>query len=134
MTDTTSGANIPRRRKAAREGPCPLCGRKRHDRRYRRRGSARREALLRDAEDPGSGLSPRARAFIVKFGGRRVPYGYEVSHEKPLYTKSRSTRCKLDRASNMKTQQKTVHRKRHKKCGDQFHEYKREDYRHLNRG
>jgi len=131
MTDTTSGANVSRSGHRARSGPCPLCGRRQHDRRYRRRASARREALLRDAYDPHSGLSLRARAFIIRTGGYKVPFGYEVSHEEPLYTKARFERCTLDNASNMKTQQRTVHRKRHMQCGDQFHGYKREDYIHL---
>ncbi len=53
-----------------------------------------------------------------------MPKGYEVSHEKPLYTgKSVDEKRALDRASNMKTQQKHKHRKRHMKCGDQFHDY-----------
>ena len=130
MTDTTSGVDVGRSRRAKRTKPCPLCGRKRHERRYRRRASARREALLRDAEDPESELSDRARAFIRRTGGYRVPPGWEVSHEKPLYTEARSERCKLDEPSNMKTQPRAVHRKRHEKCGDQFHEYPIEDYQH----
>ena len=130
MTDTTSGVDVGRSRSARRTKPCPLCGRKRHERRYRRRASARREALLRDAEDPESELSDRARAFIRRTGGYLVPPGYEVSHEKPLYTKPRAERCKLDEPSNMKTQPRAVHRKRHEKCGDQFHEYPIEDYQH----
>ena len=84
---------------------------------------------MRDANDPLSDLSPRARAFILRTRGRRVPPGYEVSHEKPLYTVPRGERCTLDDASNMKTQPRWVHRKRHEKCGDQFHEYPVEDYR-----
>lgn len=130
MTDTTSGADI---RRGGRVGPshtCPRCGRKRHGQRYRRRVSARRAALLRDAEDPGSDLSERARAFIRRTGGYRVPPGYEVSHEKPLYTLPRDQRCTLDEPSNMKTQQRAVHRKRHEQCGDQFHDFRRDKYRH----
>ena len=95
--------------------------------------TARREALLRDAQDPKSGLSTQARAFIIRTDGYRVPRGYEVSHEVPLYTKPRSTRCTLDEASNMKTQQRWAHRRRHKKCGNQFHRYRRSKYKHLKR-
>lgn len=49
---------------------------------------------------------------------------YEVSHEILLYT-ARTNSCKksLDKAKNMKTQPKSRHRKRHKKSGDQYHEY-----------
>lgn len=130
MTDTTSGVDVRRRTRARRAQICPLCGRKRHDRRYRRRASARREALLRDASDPDSELSERARTFIRRTGGYRVPPGWEVSHEEPLYTLPRAERCTLDAATNMKTQPRSVHRKRHEKCGDQFHEYPIEDYQH----
>lgn len=110
---------------------CRLCGRSDHSQLYRRRMTARREALLRDARDPKSGLSDRARAFIIRHDGHRVPWGYEVSHETPLYTEPRAKRCTLDTAENMKTQQRWVHRKRHKKCGDQFHEFRRSKYKHL---
>jgi hypothetical protein len=126
MTDTTSGARPSRFVPAlGRAGVCGLCGRERHDRRYRRRISERRKALLRDAADPESGLSPTARAFILAHGGNLVPEGYEVSHETPLYTEPPPMRCKLDHAGNMKTQTKTVHRDRHKHCGDQFHDHPR---------
>lgn len=128
MTDTTSGMDLRRRGRTSRRRECPLCGRGSHERRYRRRGSARREALLRDAEDPDSELSERARAFIRRTRGARVPPGYEVSHETPLYTKARGERCTLDRAENMKTQSRAVHRRRHQKCGDQYHRFRREDY------
>lgn len=84
--------------------------------------------MLRDAEDPDSELSERARAFIRRTRGARVPPGYEVSHETPLYTKARGERCTLDRAENMKTQSRAVHRRRHQKCGDQYHRFRREDY------
>ena len=128
MTDTTSGVEPRRGRGGVEASVCPLCGRMRHERRYRRRASARREALLRDAEDPGSELSDRARAFIRRTRGARVPPGYEVSHETPLYTKPRGERCVLDRPGNMKTQPRAVHRRRHCKCGDQYHRFRREDY------
>ena len=126
MTDTTSGAKpsrfVPQPGKA---GVCPLCGRERHERVYRRRMSERRKALLRDAADSGSGLSRAARAFIVANDGQRVPKGYEVSHETPLYTRPAAKRCELDTAENMRTQRKAEHRGRHKHCGDQFHEHPR---------
>lgn len=123
MTDTTSGARRARSRTTGR-ALCPLCGRKDHSRNYRRRISERRKALLHDAADPNSGLSPTARRFIIKNNGNLVPDGYEVSHEEPLYTLPRAIRCTLDYAENMKTQRKSVHRKRHKQCGNQFHTFK----------
>lgn len=132
MTDTTSGVR-PRRSRASRGKPCPLCGRKDHSARYRRRASERRKALLNDAANPKSDLSPTARRFILKHRGYRVPRGYEVSHEKPLYMEPRATRCTLDHAGNMKTQQKSVHRRRHKKCGDQFHKFKKKKKRKCRR-
>ncbi len=52
---------------------------------YQRNMSERKKALLRDANDPNSGLSNRARKFILDNKGNKVPKGYEVSHEKPLY-------------------------------------------------
>lgn len=130
MTDTTSGATLALGPGATQTGTCPRCGRLSHDHRYRRRASARRAALLRDADDPGSDLSERAREFIRRTGGHRVPPGYEVSHEEPLYTLPRDERCTLDEPGNMKTQPRRVHRKRHRKCGDQFHTFKRSDYTH----
>ena len=91
---------------------------------YRRNMEERRKALLRDAKDPKSGLSNRARRQILDSKGKRVPKGYEVSHEKPLYTgKTNDAKKKLDKMENMKTQQKSVHRNRHKLCGDQYHEF-----------
>ncbi len=91
---------------------------------FNRNTSERKKALLRDAKDPNSGLSDRARKQILDSNGENVPKGHEVSHEIPLYTEKTVTGKKaLDRASNMKTQQKNVHRKRHKKCGDQFHDF-----------
>ena len=91
---------------------------------FQRSKSERKKTLLRDAKDPDSGLSDRARKEILDSNGNKVPRGYEVSHEKPLYTgKTASEKEALDRASNMKTQQKAVHRKRHQKCGDQYHDF-----------
>ena len=91
---------------------------------FRRSMSERKKALLRDAADPNSGLSKKAREQIEKAKGNKVPGGHEVSHEIPLYTaKTPAGKRSLDKAGNMKTQQKATHRKRHKKCGDQFHEY-----------
>jgi hypothetical protein len=68
-------------------------------------------------------LSDRAREFIRKHNGNRVPRGHEVSHEEPLYTKPKSERCDLDKADNMKTQRRSEHRPRHEECGDQYHEF-----------
>lgn len=91
---------------------------------FRRSMAERRKALLRDAKDADSGLSDKARDFINKNNGNKVPKGHEVSHEIPLYTaKTPAGKRSLDKAGNMKTQQKAAHRKRHKECGDQFHEY-----------
>lgn len=95
-----------------------------NDQVFRRSMSERKKALMRDAKDPNSDLSDRARKFILDNKGNKVPKGYEVSHEKPLYTRrSVEGKKKLDVESNMKTQRKSAHRKRHKKCGDQYHIY-----------
>ena len=86
--------------------------------------SERRKALLRDANNPNSGLSNRARKTILDSKGNKVPKGYEVSHEKPLYTRTTNEgKAKLDKVSNMKTQRKSEHRLRHKACGDQYHKF-----------
>lgn len=91
---------------------------------FRRSMAERRKALLRDAKDPKSELSDRARKFIKENDGNKVPKGHEVSHEVPLYTaRTPAGKRSLDKAKNMKTQQKAAHRKRHKTCGDQFHEF-----------
>jgi hypothetical protein len=84
---------------------------------------------LRDADDPNSGLSDRARKFIKKHDGKKVPKGHEVSHEEPLYTKPVQDRGELDVADNMKTQRKSEHRQRHKACGDQYHLYPPSSYK-----
>jgi hypothetical protein len=83
----------------------------------------RKKALLRDADDPNSDLSPTARKFIKKTNGDNVPPDHEVSHKRPLYTVPKSESCELDVARNMKTQEKKTHRARHKTCGDQFHKF-----------
>lgn len=80
--------------------------------------------MLRDANDSNVEISDRARKYIIENDGRKVPLGYEVSHEKPLYIKSTiEGKKKLDVAGNMKTQKKSMHRQRHKLCGDQYHQY-----------
>jgi hypothetical protein len=93
---------------------------------YRRNMAERRKALLRDSEDPNSDLTDEAREHIIKSNGNKVPSGYEVSHETPLYTQETLEGKKaLDTSQNMKTQKKSIHRARHKFCGDQFHKYPR---------
>lgn len=123
MTEATSGADAPAEAPGAEE-LCPHCNRKKHDEgKYQRSRSERKKALLRDAEDPNSGLSQRARDFIIATGGELTPRGHEVSHEEPLYTKPRGERCKLDKADNLKTQQRAKHRARHRRCGQQYHKF-----------
>lgn len=91
---------------------------------YNRSKAERKKALLRDAKDPNSGLSPRARKQILDSNGNNVPKGHEVSHDPPLYTgKTKQEKAALDKAENMKTMQKAKHRKQHRKCGSQYHEY-----------
>lgn len=90
---------------------------------FRRSKAERRRALLRDAEDPSSGLSDEARQFIREHDGMRVPPGHEVSHETPLYTLPKPDRGTLDVSDNMKTQERETHRKRHQVGGDQHEEY-----------
>ncbi|MGL4031055.1 hypothetical protein [Hafnia paralvei] len=93
---------------------------------FRRSMSERRKALLRDAKDPTSDLTEVQRKFIIDNNGYKVPEGVEVSHEIPLYTaKTAEGKKALDISDNMRTQQKTTHRNRHKVCGDQYHEYPR---------
>jgi hypothetical protein len=99
---------------------------KKASKKFRRSMSERRKALLRDANDPKSGLSQEARDFIKDNNGYKVPKGHEVSHEKPLYTaKTVEGKRELDKANNMKTMEKKAHRDRHKECGDQYHKYPR---------
>lgn len=93
---------------------------------FRRSMSERRKALLRDAKDPTSDLTEVQRKFIIDNNGYKVPEGVEVSHKIPLYTaKTAEGKKALDISDNMRTQQKTTHRNRHKVCGDQYHEYPR---------
>ena len=130
MTDVKSGAGMGATQGGAVDA-CPLWGRKAHATEYPRNKAARRAALKRDAIDSSSDLSAAARTFIIRHDGYKVPKGYEVSHEEPLYTMPNSERCKLDTADNMKTQPKPKHRERHDQCGDQFHDYPVELYKHL---
>lgn len=91
---------------------------------FSRSMSQRRKALLRDADDPNSGLSQKQRDYIKATNGNNVPPGMEVSHETPLYTaKTVEGKRALDVSDNMKTQNKAEHRARHKVCGDQYHDY-----------
>jgi hypothetical protein len=116
MADATSGAAPA----PDDEAKCPHCGRKAHPSgKYPRSKAERRKALLRDANDRDSGLSQKARDFIIKHDGNYVPSGYEVSHEVPLYTLPKKDRCKLDFDGNMRTQRRSDHRRRHRAGGDQ---------------
>jgi len=108
-----------------KEEKCPKCGRKKHDKKYRRSKSERKKALKRDANDLTSDLDEKAREFIKEHNGDLVPPGYEVSHEEPLYTVPHEDRCELDVEENMKTQPRSKHRVRHKKSGQQYHDYPR---------
>jgi hypothetical protein len=104
-------------------GPKGVCLRGAADK-FRRSMAERRKALLRDAADPNSGLSKKARDEIKKSKGKNVPKGHEVSHEIPLYNaRTVAGKRKLDKAKNMKTQRKSDHRPRHKICGDQYHKF-----------
>ncbi|MCL4709085.1 pre-toxin TG domain-containing protein [bacterium] len=125
----SDGAKVKGKGKKKKVEKCPLCGRAKHVKKYRRSMSERRKALLRDANDPKSKLSDKARDFIKESDGKNVPQGYEVSHEEPLYTKPKGKRCELDVADNMKTQSKSEHRARHKECGDQFRDFPPEKFR-----
>ena len=107
------------------EEKCPKCGRKKHDKKYRRSTSERKKALKRDANDPNSDMDDDAREFVKEHGGDLVPPGYEVSHEEPLYTVPHEERCELDKEDNMKTQPKGKHRARHKRSGQQYHDFPR---------
>ncbi|SMB87955.1 Zn-binding Pro-Ala-Ala-Arg (PAAR) domain-containing protein, incolved in TypeVI secretion [Pasteurella testudinis DSM 23072] len=89
---------------------------------YHRNLSERRKALLRDAKNPKTDLDNKARQYIQDNNGKKVPKGYEVSHEEPLYTADTiDKKKKLDIADNMLTQRKDKHRMRHKICGEQYH-------------
>ncbi|NLW46136.1 MAG: DUF4280 domain-containing protein [Firmicutes bacterium] len=92
--------------------------------------SERRKALLRDADDPNSGLSQEARDFIKKTNGKKVPERYEVSHKKPLYTeKIIEKKKKLDVVDNMETIPKKAHRDTHITCGETYHLYPPSKYK-----
>jgi len=92
---------------------------------FNRSAAERRKALLRDAQDPNSGLSDRARKQILRFNGKKVPKGYEVDHVKPLYTKQTIEGKKaLDNVDNLKTIRKSEHKKLHTKCNkEKYHKY-----------
>ncbi len=92
---------------------------------FNRSAAERRKALLRDAKDPNSGLSDRARKQILDSNGKKVPKGYEVDHKKPLYTKKTiEGKRKLDKADNLKTIRKSEHKKLHTKCNKvKYHKY-----------
>jgi hypothetical protein len=128
MPEVGSGADAPSDAEKAEE-LCPLCSRKKHDTgKYPRSKSERRKALLRDAKDPASGLSNRARQFILRTGGNYVPYGHEVSHEVPLATLPKAERCKLDKSDlggepQLRTRRRSEHRARHRTCSAPKHLY-----------
>jgi len=91
---------------------------------FSRSMSERAKALVRDAKNPKSDLTKEAREFILKNEGKNVPKGYEVSHKIPLYTRRTAAgKRKLDKARNMKTEPKPIHRARHKTCGNQYHKF-----------
>jgi hypothetical protein len=97
---------------------------------YNRNMAERRKTLLRDAKDSNSGLTNEARAYIIENNGNKVPPGYEVSHEIPLYTeKTIEGKQGLDMDSNMKTEKEIPHRKTHQKCGTTYHAFPPADYR-----
>ena len=91
--------------------------------RYTRNKTERKKALLRDADDPASGLTETQREFIKKKKGENVPPGTEVSHDPPLYTVPAEQRSKLDKSDHMKTVPKDTHRDGHKTGGDQYDKY-----------
>ena len=123
MTDLDSVGVPAIDQDAQDEEKCPRCGRKKHDKKYRRSSSQRKKALKRDAADPDSDLDDAAREFIEEHNGDLVPEGYEVSHEEPLYTVAHDERCELDVEENMATQPKDKHRQRHKRSGQQYHDF-----------
>jgi len=94
---------------------------------FKRSKSERKKALLKDAKDPNSGLSDRARKQILDSNGNKVPTGYEVDHKKPLYTeKSVKGKESLDKIDNMQTIRKSEHKKLHTPCNrTKFHKYPR---------
>ncbi|NTE03128.1 DUF4280 domain-containing protein [Agrobacterium tumefaciens] len=98
---------------------------------FKRNISERKKALLRDAKDPNSGLSDKARKEILKSNGNSVPKGYEVDHKEPLYTrKTIDGKQSLDKAENMKTMRKSEHKKLHTPCNKiKYHKYSPNKYR-----
>ena len=98
---------------------------------FKRNISERKKALLRDAKDPNSELSDKARKEITKSNGNKVPKGYEVDHTEPLYTrKTNEGKQSLDKAENMKTMRKSEHKKLHTPCNKiKYHKYSPNKYR-----
>lgn len=108
---------------------------------YQRNMSERKKALLRDAKDPNSGLDQKARDYINKHNGRKVPNSknkdydgdidYEVDHKEPLYTgKTIEEKMMLDTEDNMQTISKSKHRELHKFCNEEkYHRYPPGKYR-----
>ncbi|MBC8017396.1 MAG: DUF4150 domain-containing protein [Verrucomicrobia bacterium] len=93
---------------------------------FYRSKSERRKTLKRDAEDSNSQLDQKARDHIKETDGKKVPGGYEVSHDTPLYTeRTIEGKRSLDTADNMTTMPKNNHRDLHKTCGDSFHDFPR---------
>ncbi|OMQ07911.1 hypothetical protein [[Flexibacter] sp. ATCC 35103] len=102
---------------------------------YKRNMSERKKALLRDANDPNSGLSDDARKYIKDNNGNKVPdkkYNkdykgsddYAVHHEEPLYTeKSLEGKKTLDKSDKMKTIPKQDHIDTHSYCGNTYHKF-----------
>lgn len=112
--------------KVAKSGISSLDGIQVRAKKFFRSKVERRKTLLRDARDPNSGLTQEAREFILEHDGYKVPPGYEVSHERPLYTADTvDEKRALDVESNMKTMKKIDHRARHRICGNQYHEFPR---------
>ncbi|MFD2287258.1 DUF4280 domain-containing protein [Pedobacter petrophilus] len=98
---------------------------------FKRSISERKKALIRDAKDPNSGLSDKARKEILQSKGDNVPKGHEVDHTEPLYTgRSIAEKQALDKEYNMKTMRKSEHKKLHTRCNKvKFHKYPPENYR-----
>ncbi len=106
---------------------CPLCGRKKHDKKYPRSHAERRKSLL--ASLKRTDLPPSIKNFIQATDGNNVPPGYEVSHDPPLYTLPKSERCKLDKAKNMTLMTRAEHRALHAPDGAQTLMYPPELYK-----
>lgn len=102
---------------------------------YNRSKAERRKALLRDADDPNSGLSPEARKYIKDNNGNKVPdkkynkdykgeTDFAVHHKEPLYSeKSIEGKQALDKANNMETIPKNEHLDTHRYCGNTYHKF-----------